>query len=380
MATWMLERVANTPRLVIGGLVLCLLYYLGLHVTNYRARRKLILQHGCKPPARFPVWDRLLGLDNMYTAIRAAQRKTFLSEKRSDFDRYGNTYSSRLTTYPVIVTIEPENIRTILSSSFKDVTIGSPRKTAFAPVVTRSVLVLDGIEWEHSRAFLKPSFTRSQVGDLATLEVHTHNLIEAIPRDGSTVDLAELFLRYTADVTTDFMFGESILSLPQPEAFGGDLVKAFRDATLAAERRFRLGDFANFVPQPALYRCVKKIHAYMETYVDKAMKERAAQKERPENQASDTGRYIFLQELAKLTDDRLTVRDELLGIFFAGRDTTAALLSNLFFVLARDARAWKRLREEIGSLGGRKPTLEELKGIKYLSYCLNESQKFEITR
>lgn len=36
---------------------------------------------------------------------------------------------------------------------------------------------------------------RSQVGDIATFEKHVSNLIEAVPRDGSTVDLSELFFR-----------------------------------------------------------------------------------------------------------------------------------------------------------------------------------------
>ena len=270
-------------------------------------------------------------------------------------------------------TIEPENLKAVFSTQFKDFVIGSPRRRAFGPIIANSILVADGVEWEHSRAFLKPSFSRSQVGDLATLEVHVKNLIEAIPHDGSTVDLAELFLRFTADVTTDFMFGESILSQPRPDAFGGDLTKACRDAQLGAERRFRLGVFANLVPQPAFYRSVKKVHAYMEAHVEKAIEQRRSLKETKQEHLKSDSRYIFLNELVKLTDDRLVLRDQLLGIFFAGRDTTAALLSNLFFVLARNTEAYKKLRDEISTLNGQKPTLDDLKGLKYLSWCLNES-------
>lgn len=333
----------------------------------------MILQHGCKTPPRLPIWDPLLGLDAIYNAIRSIKRKTFLSDTRSHYEKYGNTHTSRLTTYSVLCTIEPENIKTVLSTNFKDFVTGAPRRRAFGPIFANSILVAEGVEWEHSRAFLKPSFARSQVGDLATLEVHIENLIKAIPRDGSTMDLAELFLRFTADVTTDFMFGESILSLPQPEAFGGDLAKACRDAQLGAEHRFRLGILADIVPQRAFYRSVNKVHAYMDAHVDKALSQRRTQKEFEGDGVPDTGRFIFSKELAKLTDDRLALRDQLLGIFFAGRDTTAALLSNLFFVLARNLEIWKQLHEEISSLNGRKPTLDELKGLKYLAFCLNES-------
>ena len=380
MAIQILDLDGSGPRLLLGGLLGCFFYIIALRLKVNEARRKIILQHGCKPPSKYPVWDPFFGLDVIYDAVRAVKRKTFMSEKTSHYQTYGNTHSSRLTTFPVISTIEPENIKTVLSTNFKDFVIGTPRQRAFGPVIANSVLVADGIEWEHSRAFLKPSFARSQVGDLATLETHVKNLIEAVPHDGSTVDMAELFLRYTADVTTDFMFGESILSLPHPEAFGGDLAEACRIGQLGAERRFRLGIFANFVPQRAFYQAVKKVHMYMEAHVDRAIQQRHLQTDDDKEKSRDASRYVFLYELAKLTDDRLVLRDQLLGIFLAGRDTTAALLANLFFVLAREPEVWKRLHEEIGSLNDRKPTLDELKGLKYLSFCLNESQLIALLR
>lgn len=381
MAIQILELNGSGPRLLLGGLLLGSVFYIiALRLRIYEARRKIVLQHRCKPPSKYPVWDPFFGLDVIYDAVRAVKRKTFMSEKTSHYNTYGNTHSSRLTTFPVINTIEPENIKTVLSTNFKDFVIGTPRQRAFGPVIANSVLVADGIEWEHSRAFLKPSFARSQVGDLATLETHVKSLIEAVPRDGSTVDMAELFLRYTADVTTDFMFGESILSLPHPEAFGGDLAEACRIGQLGAERRFRLGIFANVVPQRTFYRAVKKVHMYMEAHVDRAIQQRHLQTDYETEKPKDASRYVFLNELAKLTDDRLVLRDQLLGIFLAGRDTTAALLANIFFVLAREPEVWKRLHEEISSLNSRKPTLDELKGLKYLSFCLNESQHIALLR
>ena len=358
---------------VTWSIILTVVYLVQKKAIN-RSRRALIAQHGCQQPSKYPLWDPFFGLDVVYDAIRAIKRKTFLSEKRAHYEAYGYTHRSRLTTYPTISTIQPENIKAVLSTNFDDFEIGTPRRRSFGPIIANSILVADGEEWEHSRAFLKPSFARSQIGDLTTLEYHVRNLIDAIPCDGSTVDLAELFLRYTADVTTDFMFGESILSLPQPEAFGGDLTAACRDAQLGAERRFRLGIFANLIPQRAFYRSVRKVHAYIDAHVDRALKYRRARRLCNGDGEDDTSRFIFLKELAKLTDDKLILRDQLLGIFFAGRDTTAALLSNLFFILSRNPEVCSKLRGEVESLAGRSPTLDELKGMKYLSFCLNESQ------
>lgn len=160
----------------------------------------------------------------------------------------------------------------------------------------------------------------------------------------------------------------------QPESFQVDLMKAFRDAQFGGERRFRLGSFAKFVPQPTFNQAVKRVHDYMKEHVDKAIENRGLQQKQSLNSdTQDDERYIFLHELAKLTDDRETLRDELLGIFLAGRDTTSALLSNLFFVLARNPDIWQRLQDEVKTLSGARPTLDELKALKYLGFCLNES-------
>jgi cytochrome P450 len=73
------------------------------------------------------------------------------------------------------------------------------------------------------------------------------------------------------------------------------------------------------------------------------------------------------------TNDRRQIRDELINGLIAGRDTTAGLLSNLFFLLAKHQEAWTKLQDEVNSaLNGRLPNYEDLRQMKYLRYCLNE--------
>lgn len=85
------------------------------------------------------------------------------------------------------------------------------------------------------------------------------------------------------------------------------------------------------------------------------------------------GRYVFLNELLKQTDDKVQIRSELLNILLAGRDTTASLLSNVWFELSRRPEVYKKLREEVNALGGKKPSFQQIKDMKYLRALLNES-------
>lgn len=55
------------------------------------------------------------------------------------------------------------------------------------------------------------------LGSVNTFEVHIQELINQIPLDGSTVGLQPLLFRLTLDSATEFLFGESVNSMPAPE-------------------------------------------------------------------------------------------------------------------------------------------------------------------
>jgi cytochrome P450 len=91
----------------------------------------------------------------------------------------------------------------------------------------------------------------------------------------------------------------------------------------------------------------------------------------PEELASKTKSeegYTFLHALAAFTRDRKVLRDQLVAILLAGRDTTASTLSWTFYELARHPEVVKKLREEIVDSVGleRAPTYGDLKSMKYL--------------
>lgn len=72
---------------------------------------------------------------------------------------------------------------------------------------------LIGHRWQHSREMLRPNFVRTQIGDVEMLENHVRHLIQAIPKDGSSVHLQDLFYKFSMDVATDLLFGESTNTL-----------------------------------------------------------------------------------------------------------------------------------------------------------------------
>lgn len=90
---------------------------------------------------------------------------------------------------------------------------------------------------------------------------------------------------------------------------------------------------------------------------------------------SKAERHIFLDHLLSQSDDIVQVRSELLNNLMAGRDTSASMLSNTWFELAKHPKVWARLRAEVDSFQGAIPTYEQLVNMPYLRAVFNESMR-----
>ncbi|KAF2267868.1 cytochrome P450 52A12 [Lojkania enalia] len=367
--------------LAFGAFLALILY---TQLTQYLTRRRLEIENGCKPCPHVLNKDPFLGIDVLRQNIANAKKHAVLETAYNRFKSFNsNTFRSRMMRMPVIVTMEPENVKTILSLKFKDYSFGA-RKKAFTPLLGIGIFNSDGERWANSRHLLRPNFAKEQVADLAMLERHLKLLLRHVPRDGTTVDLQDLFFMMTIDTATEFLFNHSTNSL----RFQGDAVedanedvvfsKAFTFAQADILTRLRLGPLDWFRSNKKGVDAIKICHAYVDKWVDDAVRwreerdlEKAAGREKEED------RYVFIHELAKQTNDKKRIREELVNVLLAGRDTTASLLSNMWFELAKRPDIYAKLRAEIERLDGRIPSYEELRNLKYLKWCINESLRLQ---
>ena len=276
----------------------------------------------------------------------------------------------------MLFTVEAENVKTILATKFKDYELSVRRKSAFQLLIGSGIFASDGMDWKHSRELIRPSFSREQVADLKNFEEHLNCMLDAIPKDGmTTVDLQELFFKLTIDTATEFLFGESTNVL-----LGGDSPNAKANLEFAeAWHRSQL-EVLKHVRSPFYYRAprqfnndVKTVNGYVGKYVQQGLQYRNRFIQDHEKGNSKDGRYVFIHELVKALEDPVRIRDEMLSVLLASRDTTASLLSNMWFTLARRPDIWAKLRKEVDeTLRGERPTFEQLKEMKYLKAVMNE--------
>ncbi|KAL2062313.1 hypothetical protein VTL71DRAFT_6579 [Oculimacula yallundae] len=370
-----IEKRSPVALTLLGFSSLYILYQLTLYLSFIRRRRIISHKHGCKPIPSWPHKDPIFGLDIFLENARLARLGGFMEQVQARYTRMGvYTFTQLFLGDRLILTAEPENIKAVLATQFKDFELPPRRKAAFEPTFGHGIFSTDGKEWEHSRALLRPNFTRSQVGDLDTFEGHIEKLIKRVPRDGTTVDLQELFFSLTMDSATEFLFGKSsdVLGMGRERERGVEFQDAFTYMTARIGIETRVGKLATMIPNKKMKDSIKVVHEYFGEYIQKAVEMRKAGFANEKVEEGRT-RYIFLEELAKQDISEKKIQDELLNILLAGRDTTASLLSYTFYILARRKDVFEKLKAEVDALKGERPDFEQLKSMKYLQYTLNET-------
>ncbi|KJZ72563.1 hypothetical protein HIM_08087 [Hirsutella minnesotensis 3608] len=318
--------------------------------------------HNTQPALVFPHRDPVFGLDYLYLALAAIRANAILEFWEDLFVKVGNTYWFNALGGWKLMTCEPENIKTMLATEFDSWPIqGLRHKLAHIVLGPHAIFSTNGHEWTRARALIRPSFVRNQIADLECTDRHVDDFLNRLSSDNqSKVNLQALFYMFTMDVSTDFMFGRSTNMLVSPGEDAVAFCKAFDYALLASASRARLGWLLR---DKLLDESVAQCRAFIGRHVAASLAQDKV-KERP---------YVFMNELVDSGATHEQITDQLMAIIIGGRDTSASTLSSLFWMLARRPDVVKILRDELASLEGRRPTWDELKGLKYLNNVLKEA-------
>lgn len=219
---------------------------------------------------------------------------------------------------------------------------------------------------------LRPTFEKQQITDLDQFERHMQAFFAAVPKDGSTVDLQALFHQLSMDASTELLTGTSTHSLSGQNKEAVQFVEDFECALQDCSTRSQWGWLYYLVPHFKSQKAIRGCKRFVQQYVDQALAVKAGMS--GEKGGEREGKFVFLNELAKHEEvDAERIRNETLNILLAGRDTTASLLSHLFFVLSKRQDVWEKLQKEVDELGGEVPGYEYLRNMKYLKYAVQES-------
>lgn len=127
-----------------------LLLVLASKVQNYLEAQAFAQKNGTQPARKLPQWEQWVGIQNVLEMLRAAKNHGILELGLRRYTAMGKTFETKALGRSFTHTIDPENIKTVLSTNFKDFAVGQ-RIDTLGPLLGSGIFTTDGAAWEHSR-------------------------------------------------------------------------------------------------------------------------------------------------------------------------------------------------------------------------------------
>ncbi|KAG8706591.1 hypothetical protein FRC08_000954 [Ceratobasidium sp. 394] len=309
-------------------------------------------------------------------------------------EKYGNTFNLGLFGETQIFTTEPENIKAILSTDFASFEKGPEFRNKMFSVLGTGVFNSDGEMWKFHRTMSRPYFTRDRISHFDLFARHCDSAISTLLARLSEpshppIDFQDVVARFTLDSGTEFLFGRDVHSLAAPLPYpnsppiddSASFAAAFGRAQELLMVRFGLAKLWPFAEM--FWDRTGEDMGTINAYVQPILKEKLEEKRRINGKGNsekagdelENGADTLLDHLVQFTDDETVIKDEIINILVAGRDTTAATLTFAVYLLAMNPNVMAKLRTEILAHIGptNYPTPDTFRDMKYLRAVINET-------
>ncbi|XP_017975350.1 PREDICTED: cytochrome P450 94B3 [Theobroma cacao] len=287
---------------------------------------------------------------------------------------------NRLGARRTIVTANSENVEYMLKTNFNNFPKGKPFTEILGDFLGYGIFNVDGELWRMQRKLASHAFSTNSLREvvMSTLEEEVENqllpLLESLAETSRVVDLQDLLRRLAFNMVCKVSLGVDRCCL-DPSLPVSPLSKAFDMASEICARRgaaplflvWKVKKWLGVGSEKRLKDAVEEVHAYVEEIIrDKKKKI----DEGEENCGED-----LLSRLILAGHDEELIRDMAISFIMAGRDTTSAAMTWLFWLLSCHPVIEQELLKEIENMEERLLDYESLKDLKLLKASLCESMR-----
>lgn len=282
-----------------------------------------------------------------------------------DYRQYGDLVALKFGPFKAYAAYHPDIVKEIIVDNAKHVRKSRGVKLALQDIAGDNIFTSDGDFWKQQRKLMQPAFHSQRIGAYADTMVNLAQQEVASWSDNAELDVYEAMTRLTMNVITRTMFDAEVGT--DIHDIGESFSRLFE---IADKRVGRLLPVPKWLPTPE-NRTVKaqaaKVRAVLQPMIDERRKS-----------GEDKGDLLSMLLLSQdedgngMTDEQ--VMNEAVTIFGAGHETTANLLTFVWYALSQNPEVREQLQQEVDSvLGGRAATLADLRQMKYTEQVIKET-------
>ncbi|KAA8548231.1 hypothetical protein F0562_004508 [Nyssa sinensis] len=290
----------------------------------------------------------------------------------------------RLGSRRTIVTANPANIEYMLKTNFNNFPKGKPFTEILGDFLGCGIFNVDGELWHTQRKLASREFSANSLQQyvLNTLEEEVGNkllpIMESLAAEkDKAVDFQELLRRLAFDIVCKVSLGIDPCCL-EPSLSVSPLLNAFQAASEICARRasepvfliWKIKRMLGVGSERRLRDAIEEIHAFV-TEIIRNKKKKINVKG---NNCHDEDDLLSRMILAGHDED--AIRDMIVSIIMAGRDTTSAAMTWFFWLLSGHPRIEEELVRVLDfDEDDRLSQYQALKEMRLLKACLCESMR-----
>jgi len=289
---------------------------------------------------------------------------------------YGDIFRVSMgpTHPPMVLLMDPVAVKRVLLDNAKNYP-KSKQYDKLKPLLGEGLLTSGGDFWLRQRRMMQPYFHQKYVASLLPpMVAATQDLIarwQARPAGSPPLDIANELMGLTLRIVGLTLLGTEV------SHDAGSVGHALGVSLEAGARSFfRLIDVPQWLPTPD-NRKIQAARAELDRVVFDVIRNR-----REGTKPADAPRDLLdmlLEARNEETNEGMTdqaLRDEVMTIFLAGHETTAAALGWTVYLLSKHPEARRRVQAEVAEvLGDRAPTWDDLPKLAYTGRVIEESMR-----
>ncbi|KAI8912867.1 cytochrome P450 [Gorgonomyces haynaldii] len=320
--------------------------------------------------SKIPVLKNLFDILNCWKQLHLLLLKFFVKYE-------WRTYLFQLPlTEPWLVTADPKNVEHILKTQFDNYYKGPQFQDKMHDLLGHGIFGVDGEEWRSIRKTASNIFNikgfRYFVEDVFVQEyVAFRDRLKIKAREHPVFDLQDMLLRFTLQTFVHIAYGTDlkVVQSEKPVPFAASFDRLL-DKTLV---RF----YNPLWKITERWQYPEKQHdlTYLKDFAVGLVKDRKLMTLDERNGQQDLlSHFMNARDWKgdKYSDERLA--EHVMNFVFAGRDTTAQMLSWTMLDLSKNPRVLEKLRQEVKHVcGDGFPTYDHIKDMKYANAVFHES-------